>query len=86
VPKVYNKRFAYPEGAVHIDRPSPWGNPWSIGKLSRREVLDKYREYAIKRLEEEPYWLEPLQGKDLVCWCHPMSCHGDILLELIDGY
>ena len=23
-----------------------------------------------------------LRGKDLVCWCAPEKCHGDVLLEL----
>jgi len=26
--------------------------------------------------------LGELKGKDLVCWCSPLPCHGDILLEL----
>lgn len=23
-----------------------------------------------------------LKGKDLVCWCAPKLCHGDVLLEI----
>ncbi|GAG87489.1 unnamed protein product, partial [marine sediment metagenome] len=23
-----------------------------------------------------------LKGKDLVCWCAPLPCHADVLLEL----
>ena len=26
--------------------------------------------------------LPELRGKDLVCWCAPERCHGDILIEL----
>lgn len=25
--------------------------------------------------------LRTLRGKDLICWCAPQACHGDILLE-----
>jgi len=26
--------------------------------------------------------LGELRGKDLICWCAPLPCHADILLEL----
>lgn len=26
--------------------------------------------------------LHNLKGKDLVCWCAPLPCHGDVLLRL----
>jgi hypothetical protein len=26
--------------------------------------------------------LPELRGRDLVCWCAPLPCHGDVLLEL----
>jgi hypothetical protein len=22
-----------------------------------------------------------LKGKDLVCWCAPLACHGDVILK-----
>jgi len=24
-----------------------------------------------------------MKGKNLGCWCHPKSCHGDVLLFII---
>jgi hypothetical protein len=24
-----------------------------------------------------------LAGRDLVCWCAPLPCHGDVLLRLL---
>jgi hypothetical protein len=26
--------------------------------------------------------LHELAGRDLVCWCAPLPCHGDVLLRL----
>jgi len=73
-------------GAVYIGRPSKWGNPFSIGKDgTREEVLSKY----IDWLHENPAFVadvrRELVNKDLICWCAPRSCHGDILLSLARG-
>lgn len=64
----------------------------------RRETQDKFRrderalardmfaQYAKHRLAEEPDWLEPLRGKDLVCFCKEgEACHADVLLALANG-
>lgn len=70
---------------VYIGRPGPWGNPFQIGPDgSRAEVIAKYREWVVKQpdlLRELP----ALKGKTLGCWCRPKACHGDVLVELIDG-
>lgn len=71
---------------VYIGRGSAWGNPFVIGKHGdRAEVIEKYRIYASKRISQEPNWLTPLKGKDLVCYCAPLACHGDILMKMIEG-
>jgi len=84
--KVYKIGKA-PADAVYIGRGSAWGNPYKIGVTgyTRSEVVDEYRRYAKNRLENEPAWLMPLVGKDLVCFCAPLACHGDVLLEMIKG-
>jgi hypothetical protein len=28
--------------------------------------------------------LDLLRGKDLVCWCAPLPCHGDVYLKLLE--
>jgi hypothetical protein len=28
--------------------------------------------------------LKELEGKALGCWCKPKSCHGDVLIKLIE--
>ena len=68
---------------VYIGRGSKWGNPFYIGKDgSRSEVIAKYRDY----LESNDYLkssLPELEGKNLVCYCKPKACHGDVLIDLI---
>jgi Domain of unknown function (DUF4326) len=72
-----------PPNSVYIGRPSKWGNPFVIGKHgTRTEVIEKYRAYILSR----PWLmatLPELRGKNLVCWCAPEPCHGDVLLELV---
>ena len=76
---VHCKRDKYD---VYIGRPSKWGNPFSIGKDGNRdEVIEKYREWIVKQ-PELMNSLGELKGKVLGCWCKPLACHGDVLLEL----
>ena len=35
-------------------------------------------------LPERPS-LEPLRGKVLGCYCKPLACHGDVIVELLEG-
>ena len=69
---------------VYIGRGSIWGNPFHIGKDgTRNEVISKYKKYILgdKSLMKE---LPNLQGKTLGCWCKPKSCHGDVLVKLLE--
>jgi len=76
---------------IYIGRPSIWGNPFSHkeGTLaefkvnSRKEAIEKYKEYILNNpslLDK----LSDLKDKTLSCWCKPLPCHGDILIELIN--
>lgn len=71
-------------------KPSPFHNPYKIGKNGTREqVIQNYRIYIEEKLEKSPYLMKKLidmDGKNLGCWCYPESCHGDVLLELIQKY
>jgi hypothetical protein len=84
-PKVLNikdSQNAVPCGAAYVARPTVWGNPFIIGKHgTRAQVIEKYR----KRLLESPELLArlpELKDRDLVCFCAPLPCHADILLEM----
>jgi hypothetical protein len=77
---VVNCRDA--EYDVYIGRGSIWGNPYVIGKLSRSEVIERYREWILGKPELLSR-LEELRGKRLGCWCVPKPCHGSVLVELL---
>lgn len=80
---------------VYIGRPSKWGNPYThiqdkITKAefivnTREEAIAKYKEYILngegKHLLND---LHELKNKTLGCWCSPQSCHGDVLIEIIE--
>ena len=82
---------------IYIGRPSKWGNPFTHkqdGKTlakyvvsTREEAVEAYRDWITKG--EGRYLLKDLKelkGKTLGCWCKPLSCHGDILVELVCTY
>ena len=83
-PRVWNKRDPNcPKDAVYVGRPSKWGNPFKVGRDGdRTAVIAKYREYLDLQRTTHELLVEELRGKDLVCWCTPLSCHADVLLEL----
>ncbi len=90
MPRVWNKRHSYPPDAVYVGRPSKWGNPFKVGRdvkgrlWTRTEVIQLYRSWVTDQ-HELMLSLHELKGKDLVCWCAPLPCHADILLELANA-
>lgn len=87
-PRVLNiKDFGgqFPPGAVYVARPTKWGNRFIIGKHgTRAEVIAKYREWLFATPDLLAQVCE-LRRLDLVCFCAPLSCHADILLELANA-
>lgn len=80
------KGWRMPPNSVYVGRPSRWSNLWTVGKDGTLEqVLEKYRRYVELCLMDNPNFLKPLKGKDLVCWC-PLDkpCHADIFLKILD--
>lgn len=71
---------------LFIGRPSKWGNPFIIGRDGdRKEVVKKYHDWILtqKKLMTS---LHELKGKRLGCFCAPLECHGNILVNLIAQY
>ena len=69
---------------VYIGRGSKWGNPFKIGTDgSREQVIGKYEEW-IRTQPDLLNSLHELRNKILGCYCVPLSCHGNILIELIE--
>ena len=90
-----------PENTVKVDRSTPWGNPFIVGKHGTR--AECVRLYAIlmagnaclstgnvrEQLESFEYvraHRAELRGKNLACWC-PLGaqCHANILLEIVNA-
>jgi hypothetical protein len=74
-----------PTGAVYIGRGSKWGNPFRIGPDGDRgAVIARYERW----LADQRHLLRALDelcGRDLVCFCAPRLCHGDLLLRLANA-
>jgi hypothetical protein len=61
-----------------------WGNPFKVGRDgTREEVIEKFRHW----IQEQPFLMSQLhilKGKRLGCYCAPLPCHGDVLVELAE--
>lgn len=86
--KVHNKYHGTaPPDAIYIGRGSPWGNPYSHKEGTKALYKVRTRTEAIRMFEQNvlPHLdLEPLRGKDLVCFCKPKNCHGDSILRQLE--
>lgn len=86
-PRVLNKRDGYYDTLedIYVGRPTKWGNPFPMrGEATRQTVIDRYRDW----IQTQPHLMSQLgelRGHNLVCWCAPLPCHADILLELANA-
>ena len=89
---VHNLREAFD---VYIGRDVPeheivgskWGNPFVMtddSEAERERVIAAYRDWIVTQPELMSS-LEELRGRRLGCWCAPDRCHGDVLVELLEG-
>ena len=68
---------------VFIGRPSKWGNPYVVGRDgSRTQVIQKYRAWVVNQPQLMAA-LPELRDKILGCYCRPLACHGDVLVDRI---
>lgn len=82
-----------PENAVYVggaciyvpSSDGKWGTPFFIGnkRVEREQASALYRDWLLhgdgqKLLDD----IGELVCKDLICWCAPLPCHADILLQL----
>lgn len=84
MPVVRNRRGdRHYANACYVGRPTKYGNPFEIGRDGTREqVIAKYRRYLDEHPELVSSAKAELRGHDLVCWCAPLPCHADVLLEV----
>lgn len=66
-----------------------FGNPFKLDDESKRvEVLKKYEQYFYDRLEKDPEFkarVHTLKGRILGCFCKPLLCHGDIIVDYLEN-
>jgi uncharacterized protein DUF4326 len=92
------KGWKMPPNTVKVDRSTPWGNPWPIGKCGPlgRTAFDAlgavgffeamFTDPDMKAAAGYPDGLGLLAGKNLACWC-PLTqpCHADVLLKIANS-
>jgi len=74
---------------IKVDRTSIFGNPFFINKHGNRlDVIEYYRLYFYARLQRDPQFkkeVHKLKDKILGCWCKPLPCHADIIVNYLDN-
>jgi hypothetical protein len=92
LPGFKERQPIIPAGAVYIGRrnaryglaASKWANPFSIKReADRAEAIAAYERW----LQSQRHLMDALpelSGRDLVCWCAPLACHGAVLLRLLE--
>lgn len=83
-----------PEGAVYIGRggkgltQSKFANPFKLSENEERgATLFRYKTWLWNECLKGNITksdILALDGKDLVCFCSPKPCHGDVIIELIN--
>lgn len=82
--KVLNKRTS--QDGVYIGRPSKFGNPFVIGQHGdRAQVIKRFEEWLLNQPRLIEAAKQELRGKNLVCWCAPLACHGDVLMRIANS-
>lgn len=89
-PRVLNRSSdEIPSNAVYVGRPTRWGNPFKVDRNAPREQREKaiasYREWILAKPELIEMARRELRGRDLVCWCAPLACHAEVLIEIANG-
>ena len=81
--RVFNRRRdGCPAGAVTIDRSTKWGNPFRVGADgSWLTVVVKYKRW-LPTQSHLMAALDELRGRDLVYWCVPKLCHGNVPMPM----
>lgn len=93
--RIASKRNGGGFDGTYIGRPSPLGNPFTIGRDGDREaVIAQYRVWLTSiwnaggknaQLNELMRLAVLAREGDLtlVCWCAPKQCHGDVIADFI---
>ncbi|KKM72796.1 hypothetical protein LCGC14_1416870 [marine sediment metagenome] len=91
--RVTNIRYTFIDtrliGTIRIDRTTIFGNPFKIKKgCTRKQSIEKFKSYFYNRIKTDKVFrqrIKALGGHVLGCWCKPLLCHGDIIVEYLDS-
>ena len=77
---------------IYIGRPSVFGNPWRGSSCGgRRQAISNYRAWLVgekfttfRQAQRNAILkrMPSLRGQVLGCYCAPLPCHGNILVDL----
>jgi hypothetical protein len=78
-------------GTRWVDRRTPLGNPFRIGRDgTREEVVRKYKAWFGKKIRTDRRFrvaVEGLRGTPaLVCWCAPKACHAQVIVDYLERH
>ena len=90
LPGFKERQPIIPPGAIYIGRKngryqlpaSKWANRFTVRQEADREAAVASYERWLRSQPQLMAALRELYGRDLVCWCAPLPCHGDVLLRL----
>ena len=79
MPKGWQSSSLYTD----IGRPGFWGNPYKPFMFggSREACIAEYERH-VRGSPRLLVRLPDLLGQYIVCHCHPLPCHGDVLVRL----
>lgn len=64
-------------------------HPFPGAKVITRPIaIGLYRKYFYNRIKRDRKFrwaVQDLKGNYIGCWCSPLSCHGDIIIEYLEG-
>ncbi len=75
---------------MYIGRGSKWGNPFPIHNPTgntREVVIKKYKKWLWEQIKSGRITIDDLKsldGQRLGCFCKPLACHGDVLVQAIE--
>ncbi len=78
-------------GRAGMGQDGYFGNPFPMSKQTygeRKRVLELYKDYFFKKVNNDFVFRKrvlELKDKTLGCFCHPLPCHGDLIVEWLDG-
>ena len=75
---------------------SKWCNPFPVKKHGLEKCLELYKSWiktGVNEISKKSRKdgaliceISELDGKTLGCWCKPDTCHGDVLVEMMEQH